>query len=199
MAFASPPLVLPGFFRARSISFTSSMTAILSESRKHTSSYDYRKSSLTFRSEYQKLWMRAPAWNKGHRNVEVEQSGWPPVHSQALREYHARGLSYSQIARALNARFATAYTRNATLGRAKRMGLADIDRKRAQYPPLERMLRERAAQAGSSGAKLSDTRPAGVILSEFRPRKPPCAKAEPVELRCVDVSPRHLPLVELER
>jgi GcrA cell cycle regulator len=36
-------------------------------------------------------------------------------------------------------------------------------------------------------------------LSEFRPRKPAGAKIGPVALRCVDVSPRHLSLVELER
>jgi GcrA cell cycle regulator len=130
-------------------------------------------------------------------NVDVEQVGWPPEHSQALREYHAKGMSYSQIAKALNARFVMAYTRSATLGRAKRMGLVGSDQTRAQQPMLERMLRERAAQARSSGAKLSDTRSAGLILSEFCPLKR--ARVKPVELRCVDVSPRHLPLVELER
>ena len=36
-----------------------------------------------------------------------------------------------------------------------------------------------------------------MILSEFRPEAG-MAKVEPVELRCVDVSPRHLSLVELE-
>jgi GcrA cell cycle regulator len=106
-------------------------------------------------------------------------------------------MSYSQVAKALNARFATAYTRSAVLGRAKRMGLADIDQTRAQKPMLERILRERAAQARSSGADLSDTRSAGQILSEFCPLK--LARVKPVSLRCVDVSPRHLPLVELER
>ena len=34
MAFASPPLVLPGFFRPRSISLISSMTALIYEFRK---------------------------------------------------------------------------------------------------------------------------------------------------------------------
>jgi GcrA cell cycle regulator len=133
------------------------------------------------------------------KNVEVEQTNWPPEHSQALREYHATSLSYSQIAKALNSRFATAYTRSATLGRAKRMGLADIDQKRTQKTPLERMLRERASQSGSSRGRLADTRPAGTILSEFRPRKTACAKVEPVKLRCVGVSPRRLSLVELDR
>ena len=129
--------------------------------------------------------------------MEIVQVNWPPEHSRMLREYHSRGMSYSQVAKALNARFATAYTRSAALGRAKRMGIADIDQTRAQKPMLERILRERAAQARSSGAKLSDTRSAGEILSEFCFLKR--ARVKPVELRCVDISPRHLPLVELER
>ena len=112
--------------------------------------------------------------------MDVEQVSWPPEHSQALREYHAKGMSYSQIAKALNARFAMAYTRSAALGRAKRMGLVGSDQTQAQQPMLERMLRERAAQARISGAKLSDTRPAGLILSEFGPRKPAFAKVKPL-------------------
>ncbi len=131
--------------------------------------------------------------------MEVEQNSWPPEHSQALREYHAKGMSYSQIAAALNARFSAAYTRNSTLGRAKRMGIADIDQKRAQKPLLERMLRERASEAKASGAKLADVRAAADILSEIPLGKPSCTKVARVELRCVDVIPRHLSLVELER
>lgn len=132
------------------------------------------------------------------RNVEVEQTSWPPEHSQALREYHARGMSFSQMAEALNARFATSYTRSAALGRAKRMRLAETDVTQAQKPMLERILRERAVETRSSGARLSDTRPAGEILSEFCSLKWARAKIKS-ELRCVDVSPRHVSLIELDR
>src|SRR5438046_9421139 len=52
------------------------------------------------------------------------QTNWSAQHSEALREYVARGLSFSAIAKALNARFNTVYSRNAALGRAKRMGLS---------------------------------------------------------------------------
>ena len=106
-------------------------------------------------------------------------------------------MSYAEIARALQARFATAYTRSAALGRGKRMGLGDDDEKRAQKAMLERMLRERISRASASSGKLSDTRPAGAILSEFRSRK--MLKVRPVKLRCVEVSPRHRSLAELER
>jgi GcrA cell cycle regulator len=131
--------------------------------------------------------------------VEVEQTSWPPAHSQALREYHARGMSYSQIARALNAQFSTTYTRNSALGRAKRMGLVDNDQKGAAQKLLERMLRERASRARTEAA-MPEARPAAATSSRLRSQEAAAfVKAEPVELRCVDVSPRHLSLVELER
>ena len=52
------------------------------------------------------------------------QFSWEAAHSQALREYLAKGMSYSEIADAINARFGTAYSRNAAIGRAKRLGLS---------------------------------------------------------------------------
>src|ERR1700757_3642377 len=50
----------------------------------------------------------------------MQSSNWAPEHCQALREYRARGMSYGQIAQALNAKFGTTYTRNAALGRGVR-------------------------------------------------------------------------------
>jgi GcrA cell cycle regulator len=58
----------------------------------------------------------------------MQSSTWAPEHSQALREYLAKGMPYSEIADATNSRFGTAYTRSATIGRGKRMGLAGPDR-----------------------------------------------------------------------
>jgi GcrA cell cycle regulator len=122
--------------------------------------------------------------------VEVEQTSWPPEHSEALREHHAKGLSYSRIAKAINARFGTCYTRNAALGRAKRMGLEDS----SQSARLKMLLAQQAPQAKAAEARVSK-----VSLPAFKPAKPACLKVESAELRCVDVDPRHLSLVELER
>ncbi|MDU0961342.1 MAG: GcrA family cell cycle regulator, partial [Bradyrhizobium sp.] len=58
----------------------------------------------------------------------MQSTDWPDQHSMVLRDLHAKGLSYAEIARALNAQFGTTYTRNATLGRGKRMGLAPVVR-----------------------------------------------------------------------
>ena len=52
------------------------------------------------------------------------QSTWVEAHSVALRAYLDKGLSFSEIARTLNQQFGTAYTRNAAIGRARRMGLS---------------------------------------------------------------------------
>ena len=54
----------------------------------------------------------------------MQPTNWAPEHSDALRDHLAKGMSYSEAARAINAKFGTAYTRNAALGRGRRTGLA---------------------------------------------------------------------------
>ena len=118
----------------------------------------------------------------------MEQTSWAPEHSEVLRELVAKGLSYSEVTAAINAKFRTCYSRNAAIGRAKRMGIANSDRLkaqlRAQQPQLDRMLERRPPES----------RP-----FEFRRPMPNFERAEPVTLRCVEVDPRHLSLFELER
>jgi GcrA cell cycle regulator len=57
----------------------------------------------------------------------MQSTDWPSEHSEALREYHAKGMSYLQIAKAINASFNTRYSRNAVLGRSKRLGLGGFN------------------------------------------------------------------------
>jgi GcrA cell cycle regulator len=114
------------------------------------------------------------------------QTNWAPEHSEALREYHARGMSFSEIANAINAKFKTAYSRNAALGRAKRMGLSGPERANEpkhspELPPLAippRKARERHLPE-SAGPPFFE-----------------CTEA--ARLRCVEIVPRHLALVDLE-
>jgi GcrA cell cycle regulator len=82
----------------------------------------------------------------------MQSTDWAPAHSEALREYLAKGMSYSEIADAINAKFKTAYSRSAAIGRATRIGLGgharSEDRPRPSLsakPPLLRRLRERYA------------------------------------------------------
>ena len=116
----------------------------------------------------------------------MQSTEWAPAHSEALREYLGKGMSYSEIADAINAKFKTAYSRSAALGRAKRMGLGGLDRPKegvtpppSAKPPLLRRLQRYAA--------------------EFIRPVPVFERTETVKLRCVDINPRHLSLGELER
>jgi GcrA cell cycle regulator len=116
----------------------------------------------------------------------MEPTIWAPEHSDALRDYLAKGMSYSEIAKAINAKFSTVYSRNATIGRARRMGLAGPDRPPSLPKP----------QAGISAPRLQKLRERNTI--ELIPPMPTSAGPERVKLRCIQILPRHLSLVDLE-
>jgi GcrA cell cycle regulator len=116
----------------------------------------------------------------------MEPYNWAPEHSGALQEYLALGMTYSEVARAINAKFGTHYSRNATISRARRIGLGGPKRPRdlAPLPPKDqqvsvRLLRERFAAM------------AKWFVPEFE-------RVETAALRCIDIEPRHLSLLELE-
>jgi GcrA cell cycle regulator len=118
----------------------------------------------------------------------MEQTSWPPEHSDALRKLLAERLAFSAIARAINLRFNTAYTRNATIGRAKRMGLVGSDR---PQPPL---------QAAPPRPEITiKSLPVGAGPAVLRWPGPTLKSQEPLQLRWAEVEPRHLSLIELER
>lgn len=121
----------------------------------------------------------------------MERSNWPPAHSEALREYWARGMSYSDIADAINAKFGTCYSRNATIGRGKRMGLGTPDR--PGHRPARLPRKKSPKPSKKRAAKMRERRAA-----ELQEPPPVHARAEPVKLRCVGLSPRLVSLVELE-
>jgi GcrA cell cycle regulator len=115
----------------------------------------------------------------------MELSNWAPEHSGALQEYLALGMSYSEIARAINAKFSTHYSRTATIGRAKRIGLGGAERPRnlAPLPPEDQQLSSRLLR--QRFAAMSKW-----LVPEFE-------RVETPELRCVNIEPRHLSLLEL--
>jgi GcrA cell cycle regulator len=116
----------------------------------------------------------------------MQPTNWTPEHTEALREHLARGMSYSRIADAINAKFKTAYSRNATIGRARRIGLAGPGRTGDPPKHCPKPQRSRAPLH-----KLRERHQAGFI------RIMPVFEAEPVKLRCVEIDPRHLSLVDL--
>ena len=116
----------------------------------------------------------------------MQSANWAPEHCEALRENLAKGMSYSEIAEAVNAKFNTAYSRNATIGRARRMGLAGAARAgdSSGLPPKVRQFSSRKMR--ERYASLS-----GWVVPVFE-------REETVKLRCVEANPRHLTLPELE-
>jgi GcrA cell cycle regulator len=118
------------------------------------------------------------------------QSNWEAEHTQALREYLAKGLSFSEIVAAINARFNTAYSRNAALGRAKRLGLAGPER---QGDSL-RHFPKRPPKARKSRLRQPRER----HIPDFMPRMPAFEPREMPKLRCIEIVPRHLALVDLQ-
>jgi GcrA cell cycle regulator len=116
----------------------------------------------------------------------MEPGHWPSEHSDALRDYFLKGMSYAEIGRQINARFGAAYTRNAVAGRAKRLGLI-------------------ASAPVTSPSIMPSLPPAACLVSPHRsalpslnlPPKSALKPAAPVKLRCVGVQPRLILLVEL--
>lgn len=117
----------------------------------------------------------------------MEPGHWSSEHSDALRDYFLKGMSYAEIGREINARFGTAYTRNAVVGRAKRLGLAAPTRMTS--PSIVPSLPGEACL-------LSPRRPALPSLNV--PPKSAMKPAAPVKLRCVGIKPRLISLVELD-
>lgn len=118
----------------------------------------------------------------------MEPGHWPSEHSDALRDYFLKGLSYAEIGREINARFGTAYTRNAVVGRARRLGL--VVPARMTSPSIV------PSWPGEACLK-PPRRPALPYLNV--PPESALKPAAPVRLRCVGVRPRLIPLVELAR
>ncbi|WP_314962865.1 GcrA family cell cycle regulator [Bradyrhizobium cosmicum] len=116
----------------------------------------------------------------------MEPGHWPSEHSDALRDFFFRNMSYAEIRGEINARFGTAYTRSAVVGRAKRLGL--IAPARMTSPSIVPTL-------PGEGCQPSPRRMALPYLNV-----PPQSAMKPaarVKLRCVGVQPRLIPLVEL--
>ncbi|MVT67195.1 hypothetical protein GPL21_19015 [Bradyrhizobium pachyrhizi] len=126
----------------------------------------------------------------------MEMMNWLPEHSAALQDLRARGLSYSEIADTINATFNTAYTRNAALSRAQRMGLVGLERlepslpghldpPKPSLPELPRIGRLREGRAELTPDLLRGPK----IFTET---------VEMPQLRCAAVVPRHLSLLDLK-
>ena len=117
----------------------------------------------------------------------MEPTSWAPEHSDALREHLAKGMPFSEIAKAINSKFNTTYSRNAALGRARRMGLAGEER--STSPSGDKS----PALQGIGEPRSNELR-----MPALRRPAPVFEKVKPKKLRCVKIEPRHLSLTDLE-
>ena len=120
----------------------------------------------------------------------MQENNWTPEHSEALRQCLARGMSYSEISGAINAKFNTSYSRNAAIGRAKRMGLSSSDDPRKDAPV------DWAPRTPAKANGLHTSRERHV--PDFIKPIPVLERANAPKLRCIEIVPRHLSLVDLE-
>jgi GcrA cell cycle regulator len=116
----------------------------------------------------------------------MEPMNWAPEHSDALRRHLAENLSFSEAVKAINLKFDTGYTRNAAIGRARRMGLAGPDRPKP------------ASDAIPVTESPSEPRAAGLVPSARHWQKQITPDSNPPKLRCAAIDPRRLSLTELE-
>ena len=126
----------------------------------------------------------------------MQSFSWTPEHSEALREQIVRGRSYGEAVDAINAKFGTAYTRAAALGRGKRMGL--VTPPRPDNPSMlvprgpQRRRKLKAKRPKRSNAMLNRS------VDEAASPAPAVEHPEPMKLRRAGIRPRLLSLVELE-
>ena|SRR5664279_41098 len=115
----------------------------------------------------------------------MQSTDWPSEHSDALREYHTKRMSYLEIAKALNANFNTRYSRNAVLGKSKRLGLGGCDEPGDSSEP--RSADESSPKPEARVPYLGKPRErhaTGIILLA-----PKFEAGKPVKLRCVAIAP----------
>ena len=122
----------------------------------------------------------------GNGRLKMEPSNWAPAHSDALRKYFAMGMSFAEIARAINAKFKTHYSRCAVIGRARRLGLGVTKRPKEVTPMLPK------AQLSNLHRMVKSHEALAKWLARLAHR------GEMPRLRCAEVDPRGLSLLELK-
>jgi len=104
---------------------------------------------------------------------------WTPAQDAALKSLRSRGLSAAGCASEINFEFQTGYSRNAVIGRMKRLGMCEAIRLVRQRPKAVPKKRHQP----------------------YKPRpKPEAHKIIPQEiavLRCAEITPRNVPLTDL--
>ncbi len=118
--------------------------------------------------------------------------GWTVEQSNALTTLVAEGNSYKQAAIAINKLFGTSYSRNSAIGRANRIGLQSPIRPKSEHKA--KYVRKPKTRSGEhhvitkivrSNGNSNAMRVTQSVVTEYK-------------LRCVEIEPLHLSLIELE-
>lgn len=101
---------------------------------------------------------------------------WTPAHDEALKKWRDAHFTAAEIAPQINREFQTGYSRNAIIGRLHRLGLTTLT-------------------VGHGPKKIGppreyQPRPRRIVIPKFSP--------EEVALRCIEIAPRNLSLLDLE-
>lgn len=115
---------------------------------------------------------------------QLVAGGWTQEQSDALENHVKAGMSYAQAAAAINAAFGTSFTRNSAIGRANRIGLSGIPRERKPRAP-------RAPKQHKPRLRLMATNHGGLRVMMT-------SESTLEELRCVEVVPRNVSLLDLK-
>jgi GcrA cell cycle regulator len=124
---------------------------------------------------------------------------WPQEHTDELIRLAKEELSYRAIARQLNEKFGTQYNRNMTIGKASRLGIVKAA---APQKPRGKSTKPRPVRTNPIVRKPKVHAPSFKIVSANANSSVvkiiKTVRTELAELRCVEVNPRHLDLIELE-
>lgn len=127
-------------------------------------------------------------WNL---RIRKTVSAWSPEIDADLSNLIGAGISYSQAATILNAKFGTSFTRNALIGRASRLG--GYVARRPKPSPEERAARKLAAERRRNEKRRQTRRAFGCTPRRAIPRP----EREITVLRCAAIEPHHVSIIEV--
>lgn len=140
--------------------------------------------SIEFEESIGRESVRDRAWKLRLRRPPL--SAWTPEIDAAMLQLTATGMTYHDAALTLNAKYGTAFTRNALIGRASRLGVR-VPRRR---PTPEEKEARRLARAARHNEKRRTAR------REWR--RIPVPEPEITALRCAGIEPLHVSMADLE-
>lgn len=123
---------------------------------------------------------------------------WPEEHTQELIRLCAEKLSYRQISALLNEKFGTSYTKNATLGKAARIGIQKESAPSIPGNHKPRADRNTPYKIREPRRKIETIRIVRANTNSNAMRIIRSVSFEQEKLRCVEIVPRHLSLIDLE-